>query len=71
MKTITKAGPMKLTKGQCLRRDIWRSRELYLFLLPGYVVRGIAEVPGIIEATTTTDGHIYTLPRININGYGT
>ncbi len=38
MKTITKAGPVKLTKGQRLRRDIWRSRELYLFLLPGVIL---------------------------------
>lgn len=38
MKTITNAGPVKLTKGQRLGRDIWRSRELYLFLLPGVIL---------------------------------
>ncbi len=39
-------------------------------VMPGYVGRGIAEVPGVPQAATTTDGHIYTLPRINIDGYG-
>ena len=38
MKTITNAGPAKLTKGQRLRRDIWRSRELYMFLIPGLIL---------------------------------
>ena len=38
MKTITNAGPAKLTKGQRLGRDIWRSRELYMFLIPGLIL---------------------------------
>ena len=38
MKTITNAGPVKLTKGQRLGRDIWRSRELYMFLIPGLIL---------------------------------
>ena len=38
MKTTTNAGPVKLTKGQRLRREIWRSRELYMFLIPGLIL---------------------------------
>jgi len=38
MKKTIVAEPIQLTKGQRLRRDIWRSKELYMFLLPAVVL---------------------------------